>query len=89
MKLEGQRFGRLVVQAPAGSKDTYRWWQCRCDCGGLAVVRSRSLRTGRTRSCGCLRRESVARARTFRRERSHYIPSPCALADLMRGRLTP
>lgn len=61
--LAGQRFGRLTVvkeikKAP-GSKE--RRWLCRCDCGNVTVVRMVSLRTGNTRSCGCLLGETSAR----------------------------
>lgn len=30
---------------------------CRCDCGTMKVVNSSALRSGKTRSCGCLRRD--------------------------------
>lgn len=54
--LTGQRFDRLVVlrEADAG---THRRWECRCDCGTTVVVFHPALRSGNTRSCGCLRRE--------------------------------
>jgi len=29
-------------------------WMCRCDCGNLTEVRVGNIRTGRTKSCGCL-----------------------------------
>jgi len=32
---------------------------CRCDCGEHRVVRPSDLRSGNTRSCGCLRRERM------------------------------
>ena len=56
--LEGERFGRLVVGRYFGrGKDGISLWQCRCDCGLNRVVHSRNLRSGNTRSCGCLRRD--------------------------------
>lgn len=51
--LTGQRFGRLVAIEVAG-RGKYRLWKCRCDCGKSTVVDGASLRTGNTRSCGCL-----------------------------------
>lgn len=57
-----QRFGRLVVM-----KFTYAdqygiaYWLCACDCGREIIIAGNSLRQGRTKSCGCLRRESSSR----------------------------
>lgn len=58
--LAGQRFGRLTVGGIAG-KDTRGkiLWECRCDCGKMAVVRSEALVNGCTRSCGCLRTRDI------------------------------
>lgn len=68
-ELTGQRFGRLVVlrqiPRPEYYSDTCTWWVCRCDCGAEVNVRSNALKTGNTRSCGCLARElSAERCRT-------------------------
>ena len=54
----GQRFGRLValVRVENGVGGKVRWL-CRCDCGTEVEVFASGLRSGRTRSCGCLRRE--------------------------------
>lgn len=59
----GQRFGRLVavVRVENGTGGKVRW-RCRCDCGTEVEVFASGLRSGRTRSCGCLRRE-LGRAR--------------------------
>ena len=55
----GQRIGRLVVIERAGSnKGGEALWRCRCDCGGEKVVRGVKLRSGETRSCGCLENET-------------------------------
>jgi hypothetical protein len=35
-------------------------WNCRCDCGSELKVAGLSLRSGTSRSCGCLRREECA-----------------------------
>jgi hypothetical protein len=64
--LTGHRFSRLVVLAHVPS-DRRRGtlWQCRCDCGQMRIVRSKDLRRGFTRSCGCLNVDVVrARSRT-------------------------
>lgn len=52
----GQRFGRLTVVAEAERRahDTHRYWSCVCDCGKESTVEGCNLRSGRSRSCGCL-----------------------------------
>ncbi len=56
--LVGQRFGRLtVIERGENDKRGEIRWLCRCDCGNLKVVYGSLLRKGKTRSCGCLRKE--------------------------------
>ena len=53
--LSGQRFGKLIVLRPVGRDKGGRiLWLCRCDCGNETVVLGGHLRSGHTRSCGCL-----------------------------------
>lgn len=57
--LSGQRFGRLVaISYVAGSPK--KAWMCKCDCGATVEIRGRNLRIGKTRSCGCLKRDNLA-----------------------------
>lgn len=57
--LTGQRFGRLVVVEEAGrDKQSKVMWQCKCDCDGTATVVSSNLKSGNTKSCGCLIEEA-------------------------------
>lgn len=54
--LTGQRFGRLTVVAPVKKPNNSKlYWDCVCDCGGSKVVLGSNLKTGATRSCGCLK----------------------------------
>lgn len=55
-----QRFGRLIAKAVAFSKH-YIFWHCDCDCGKQCVVSGKQLRSGLTKSCGCLRLEGKVR----------------------------
>lgn len=59
---EGDRFGRLVVvhRVQNGPRRKVRFL-CRCDCGKEVTVLADSLRNGTTKSCGCLRKELMAR----------------------------
>lgn len=44
----------MISRAESDSNGVARWL-CLCDCGTQKVVRGRSLRAGRTKSCGCSR----------------------------------
>lgn len=59
--LTGQRFGRLVavrrVEQPANIANGHAWWEFRCDCGNTYIASNHNMKTGRTKSCGCLRAE--------------------------------
>lgn len=52
--LTGQRFARLVVTGRAANDSDGAVWRCACDCGRELLVRGGNLRSGNTRSCGCL-----------------------------------
>jgi hypothetical protein len=54
----GQRFGRLVVLRREGSTGGKATWLCACACGTECVVSGEYLRSGHTKSCGCLHRET-------------------------------
>lgn len=56
--LTGQKFGRLTAVSYAYSGDYGQsLWRCQCECGNIALVASRALRTGITHSCGCFMKE--------------------------------
>jgi hypothetical protein len=57
--LTGRRFGRLVVIKYIGKKlkKGASIWLCLCDCGNECEIPSNSLKSGNTRSCGCISRE--------------------------------
>lgn len=55
----GNRYGRLTVICRAGStKGGMARWLCKCDCGCETVTRGYDLRSGNTKSCGCLEHET-------------------------------
>lgn len=55
--LSGQRFGRLVVVGRDDKEGNKTYFICRCDCGNMKSVRADSLKAGRIRSCGCMKKE--------------------------------
>ncbi len=54
----GDRFGRLIL-VRQHSRQQATTWLCNCDCGNRSYVDQRSLRSGRTKSCGCLKHECI------------------------------
>ena len=57
LNLSGQRFTRLKVLHRGGNRGRRVSWICRCDCGKRLMVTAASLKSGNTRSCGCLATE--------------------------------
>ena len=68
--LEGLRFSRLLVESPAPSRNGRTYWFVVCDCGSRKTVNASHLRSHKTLSCGCRRREiakevNTTHARTY------------------------
>ena len=59
--MTGKRYGRLVAIERDGSVEL-SFWKCVCDCGYIGTFHGQNLRSGYTKSCGCLHREIVATA---------------------------
>lgn len=65
LDLTGQRFGMLVALELMGRNERgMARWRCRCDCGAEAVKTLGNLRSGHSKSCGCLRSTTTAREKT-------------------------
>lgn len=56
--LKAKQFGRLLVikriPRPITLVQQEAYWECRCSCGNRVVVTGQRLRSGKTKSCGCL-----------------------------------
>lgn len=63
-ELTGCRFGKLTVIEESGRKHKEVVWKCVCDCGKTTNVISSNLRTGHTKSCGCLVVDATKAANT-------------------------
>ncbi len=65
IQMVGQQFGELIVIAQAEhSKGSHRKWLCSCSCGRETTVATNNLRSGHTRSCGCLVKTTASNLRT-------------------------
>ncbi len=75
--ISGLRYGRLLVVAyDSPGKNGGSVWLCRCECGAEVKVKSSNLRSGSTRSCGCLASEwasALGSNREFVRKRAAKV----------------
>ncbi|KKM85696.1 hypothetical protein LCGC14_1286380 [marine sediment metagenome] len=60
INLIGKKFGKLIV---IKKTDKNKWgnyyWLCKCDCGKEKIIRGNNLKSGVTKSCGCLNIEKI------------------------------
>lgn len=59
--LTNKKIGHLLILEFAYTKNKLRYWKCKCDCGQICYVSTKLLRNGATKSCGCLRINSLKR----------------------------
>lgn len=62
--LTGMKFGRFEVLRRVENRNGEIYYECRCECGTIKIVRGKDLRYGKSQSCGCLARELAAKANT-------------------------
>lgn len=56
--ITGKKFGRLTVICKTNKrKHGHIVWKCKCDCGNDFEVIGKTLRNGKTTSCGCYKKE--------------------------------
>jgi hypothetical protein len=68
LDLAGRKFGlwtvlgrgRPILSGTVGKPINDTTWVCQCQCGVRREVRTKFLTAGLSKSCGCLRRMSVA-----------------------------
>ena len=71
--LTNKRFGRLLVLSRAETINKRTMWLCICDCGEEKKIRSDSLISKNTMSCGCLNDELVTKNFTKHGLRCHPL----------------
>jgi len=77
--IAGMRFGRWIairlITIKGGAK-----WLCRCDCGTDKIVKWGNLQQGKTRSCGCYRKDKTTeRNTTHKMSRTAIYAVWCAM----------
>jgi hypothetical protein len=63
--LTNQRFGRLVaIQFLGFDSRKKQLWEFECDCGNTITAHACNVKSGKTKSCGCLRAEAMRKTAT-------------------------
>lgn len=57
--LIGQKFGRwkVIDEAPSRNNNHTIYWLCQCECGTIREVRQQGLKSGKSQSCGCYKKD--------------------------------
>lgn len=66
--LTGEKFGRWTVLSFSHKEiisktHVYYFWNCRCECGTEKTILANTLRSGKSKNCGCLAKELSHKAR--------------------------
>jgi len=75
INLIGHKYGRLTVieegdRLRVSRRKVLRRWVCVCDCGNTSILSTGNIRSGNSKSCGCLNLELIAE-RGRRLNRTH------------------
>ena len=62
--LVGKKFTRVTVLKYSGTRNRRSYWLCTCDCGETRDFLAKTLISGATKSCGCIRSEMVKKKNT-------------------------
>lgn len=57
--LSGQKFGKLYIESIAFVKKYDKYYNCICDCGTRKVILGANIKSGKIKSCGCLRHKTA------------------------------
>lgn len=63
----GKRFGRLLAIEKIRNGKSFKY-KCKCDCGNETSPSYSNLHTGTTKSCGCLKKEVISKAKRLSNE---------------------
>lgn len=72
LNLIGRKFNKLEVISLSHLNKTRTYWNCRCDCGKLAIVIGSNLMKGNSTSCGCIKNKHDEENRVFSIVYSRY-----------------
>lgn len=87
--IKGQKFGLLTAIEQRGSQKssngTSALWLCLCECGNQVVTTGVRLRTGNTKSCGCMKKKAGERNKTHGKSKSKAYQLWAAMVQRAKG----
>lgn len=88
LNLIGERFGRLIVKEPVpnikeSSGQIRTAYLCQCDCGNEIIVKTLNLRSGDTKSCGCLYSKGEFKIEQILKENNFFFKREQTFDDLL------
>lgn len=63
--MTGQKYNRLTAIELDRVENGHTFWKFRCDCGKTVVIDGWSVRSGKTKSCGCFNSDRIKSQRKF------------------------
>jgi hypothetical protein len=71
--LVGKKFGNLLVLSITKRRFSNGGviWKCQCDCGNIKEIGAYSLKSGHTKSCGCLRYDEFHLKQSAKKATTH------------------
>lgn len=70
----GEKYGKLtVLKLDKERSGKRKYYICQCDCGNLKSVRDDCLKSGNTKSCGCLIKEINSSKTQHTKEKLYYV----------------
>ena len=67
----GMKMHRLTFLRFAEREKSQTRWLVRCECGEEFIVNVANVKSGSTKSCGCIRREKIAEINRNRNNKKH------------------
>lgn len=72
--ITNKRYGRfIVIQLTGKNKMGKLLWKCKCDCGNDFIAIGENIKSGNTKSCGCLFKEEIIKRNTIHGLRYHLL----------------
>ena len=68
--LSGKKFNKLTILSlnPDRSSKKRKFWNCVCDCGNKKICDGENVKSGKTKSCGCMISESLIKGWANRKQ---------------------
>lgn len=71
--IKGKKYNRWTVIEKSKTKNGKTYWLCECECGKRKIVYGTSLRSGKSKSCGCFNKEIVSKQKGLSTTRLYRI----------------